>query len=271
VVDLGQLPFLVIGQVGGAAGPVGLPYEIAEDVVFKGGGSPQGIGGGQHPVQTADVVNGDIAQRVLLPDQLVALVEPVGGTPPVGVVVFGLFLVRVVGETIVVHAVGHADGDDSAFGVVFQVGAGDAAVAPVVEPAFFGVGVVEFAAEPAMDGGQFAFAGILVPDEIPKNPAFVRSNGFDETLCGGGDEKHGAIAVFDAPQMDSFVDEINAVAVSVFDGGQSADIRIVIRGFKDQGMLTAAVEEHGLSPRASQLIMGSFQVAGVKYKNSALC
>jgi len=75
----------VVGIAGDATGSVGLAHQVAEGVVVETRDPAQGVGGGQPAVQPADLVGGDVPQRILLADELVVLVEPMGGATAGGI------------------------------------------------------------------------------------------------------------------------------------------------------------------------------------------
>jgi hypothetical protein len=192
------------------------------------------------------------------------VVEPVREAAAFGVVVFGLPFLRMVDEAVVVHAVRSSRGDDPAFDVVGDVDTGGAAVLPVVEPAFPGVCVVEFAAEQAVHIAERPKGVVAVADK--RFAVAIPCYCFEVSFRRGPDDENLTVAVRDAAQMVVLVEEVDAIVVSVFDCRQTADMGMAFRGFEDQGLLITAVEEAGPLPRASQVIMSSPEVAGVEFR-----
>ena len=66
-------------------------------------------------------------------------------------------------------------------------------------------------------------------------------------------------------QACAIVDEVDAVFIAVFDGGQAAKAGVLFTCGKDQRLLAAAVKQPGSLPGAGQVVMGGFQVPGVEF------
>ena len=248
----------VVGIAGGAANPIGLSHQVAKGVVVEAHDPAQGVGGGQPAVKAADLVGGDVAEGVLFADDLVVAVEPVCEAAAFSVVVFGFAFIRVVDEPVVVYAVRSSRGDYPAFGVIGDVDAGGATVLPVLEPAFFGVCVVEFAAEQAVHIGERPKRVVAVADKrfVVAIPCYC----FDETFRRGPDDEDLTVAVFYAPQTILRIDEVDAVVVSVFDCRQTADVGIRLSGFEYQGLLAAGIE---FSYQRTTWFIDKKQIAGI--------
>jgi hypothetical protein len=52
--------------------------------------------------------------------------------------------------------------------------------------------------------------------------------------------------VHNTAQVNAAVDEVDAVVIAVFDGGQTSGVRGIFICFKDQRLLAAAVEQSGI-------------------------
>src|SRR5215471_10543231 len=60
------------------------------------------------------------------------------------------------------------------------------------------------------------------------------------------------------------IDEVNPVAVAIFDGAQPANIRVAFTGQKDQGLLAPAVKKPGFLPSTCEVVVRRFEMDGIK-------
>lgn len=100
---------------------------------------------------------------------------------------------------------------------------------------------MEFAAEQALRIGERPKGVVAVADK--RFAVAIPCYCFDETFRRGPDDEDLTVAVLDAAQMVLFVDEDDAVVVSVFDCGQAADVGIRLRCFEYQGLLAAGIKQ----------------------------